>query len=251
MTINLGSNIASFNKVASSYGSYNKVQNYVFGQLSEKLIVKNLVRCVDIGCASGENTYKLSKKFNNAHVIGIDSAVNMIAKAKDNFNYPNLEFLLASYYYISKLSHVDCIVSNASMQWFENLDSFFECLSLFSSNTTQIALSAFLPGTYYELADAIRNCVNSDFYIPAESFYSEMYYSNLVQNYLPHLGLHLYSVSTTFKSIRELLQSIQLTGVNSSDHRLSLTKSSINQLETYLLNRFGCFRMTFKYLLIY
>ena len=51
--------------------------------------------------------------------------------------------------------------------------------------------------------------------------------------------------------MRDLLKSIQLTGVNSVDHRLSLTKSSIKKLETYLFNRYGCLRMTFKYLLIY
>jgi len=248
---NLFSNIASFNKAASSYSSYNNVQNYVFDQLAEKLTENKLTLCVDVGCATGENTIKLSKKFNTARVIGIDSAVNMIAKAKDNFNYSNLQFKLASYNYISKLKHVDCIVSNASMQWFEDLNNFFEQLSKFSSNKTQIVLSAFLPGTYQELAESIRSCVNSDFYIPAESFYSESYYSNLVQHYLPHLKLHLYSVTTTFKSMRDLLKSIQLTGVNSADHRLSLTKSSIKKLETYLLNRYGCLRMTFKYLLIY
>ena len=251
MTINLFSNLASFNKAASSYSAYSNVQDHVFEHLSQQIISNKITLCVDIGCATGENTYKLSKNFNSARVIGIDSAVNMIAKAKDNFRYPNLEFQLASYIYISKLKHVDCIVSNASMQWFENLDNFFERLSKFSSNKTQIALSAFLPGTYHELAEAIRNCVNPDFYIPAESFYSETYYSNLVQHHLPHLSLHLHSVSTTFKSMRDLLKSIQLTGVNSSDHRLSLTKSSIKKLETYLLNRYGCLRMTFKYLLIY
>jgi trans-aconitate methyltransferase len=251
MTINLFSNSASFNKAASSYSAYNKVQAYVFDQLC-KVVKKNRVtNCVDIGCASGENTYKLFKLFNNAHITGIDSSVNMIAKAKEQFSLPNLEFQLASYDYIANLNKVDCIISNVSMQWFENLDNFFERLSLVSSNKPQIVLSAFLPGTYQELAEAIRACVNPDFYIPAESFYSETYYSNLVQEYFPDLTVNLNSVSTTFKSVKELLKTIQLTGVNSPDHRLSLTKSSIKNLENYLLQRHGCIRMTFRYVLIY
>ena len=241
---------ASFEKAANTYSSFNRIQSYVFSHLLQSYPIKSVDTCVDVGCASGENTHILHTKYKSRNTLGIDSSAAMIKSAQSKLGSSDVRFEHASYDYLSTLSSVDLIVSNVSMQWFESCVLFFKYLSFHQKQGAIVLVSAFLPGTYWQLAKAIRACVNPDFYIPAESFYSESYYSTISKAQDINLDISTHKLSTTFDSVLSLLKSIQLTGVAVPEAKLHLTKTSIKMLEDYFLYHFGAVRVDFEYILM-
>ncbi|NJO28085.1 MAG: methyltransferase domain-containing protein [Richelia sp. SL_2_1] len=76
-------------------------------------------RILDLGCGTGQLTAKIAEK--GAEVIGIDSAPEMIEKARQN--YPQLHFQVADARNF-QLSHpVDAVFSNAVLHWIPQADN--------------------------------------------------------------------------------------------------------------------------------
>lgn len=241
---------ASFDRASQQYSSYNYIQSFVFHRLLSFLQVDKASLVVDIGCASGEHTALLADMFSSTTTIGLDSSNKMISTAKRRFLNPNLQFQHASFDFLERLDKIDLIISNASMQWFEDCHSFFNLISLHRARGSQILLSAFLPQTYWQLAAAIRTCINPDFYIPAESFYSQHYYKELCGQFNLDINLSTFKLSTTFKDVSTLMKTIQQTGVTVADHRLHLNKTRIERLDNFFNEHFGCVRVDFEYILL-
>lgn len=241
---------ASFDRVSQTYSSHNFIQSFVFNRLLLFLNLNKASSIVDIGCATGEHTAILADMFPDATVLGLDSSARMISASKHRFLHSNLQFQHANFDFIERLDNIDLLISNASMQWFEDCDSFFKLIALNRAKGARVFLSAFLPQTYWQLAVAIRACVNPDFYIPAESFYSAYYYRALCRRFNLDLNVATYKVSTTFKDVSALLKTIQQTGVTVADHRLNLNKTLIKRLDNFFNEYFGCVRVDFEYILL-
>ncbi|MGF1676328.1 MAG: class I SAM-dependent methyltransferase [Rivularia sp. (in: cyanobacteria)] len=82
-------------------------------------------RILDLGCGTGQLTAKIAEK--GAEVIGIDSAPEMIEKARQN--YPQLHFQIAdaTNFHISQL--VDAVFSNAVLHWIPQADDVINSIS--------------------------------------------------------------------------------------------------------------------------
>lgn len=70
-------------------------------------------RAADIGCGPGNSTAVLAKVFPNAHILGIDSSENMIAKAQKE--HPELTFRCCDARELE--NGYDLLFSNACLQW--------------------------------------------------------------------------------------------------------------------------------------
>ncbi len=69
----------------------------------------------DLGCGPGNSTILLKKRWPNAKVIGTDNSVDMLKKARED--YPEIEFLEMDIEHFSSTQKIDCLFSNASLQW--------------------------------------------------------------------------------------------------------------------------------------
>lgn len=70
-------------------------------------------KIIDLGCGPGNSTNVLKTTFPDAYILGIDSADDMIEKAKKT--HPNIDFKLCDLHSIEK--GFDLIFSNACLQW--------------------------------------------------------------------------------------------------------------------------------------
>ncbi len=77
----------------------------------------------DLGSGPGNSTKALKDKFSDADIIGIDSSVDMISKAKEN--YKDLKFVLADAKEIKNINKFDLIFSNACIHWIEDQRGLF------------------------------------------------------------------------------------------------------------------------------
>ncbi len=112
---------------------YNEKHSFVY-HYGESLITlldpKKNQRILDLGCGSGQLTFKISKLAKE--VIGIDKSAEMIFDAKSKF--PHIEFLVADASNFKFNKKFDSIFSNATLHWVKNykgaIKSMYENLNL-------------------------------------------------------------------------------------------------------------------------
>jgi trans-aconitate 2-methyltransferase len=69
----------------------------------------------DLGCGPGNSTILLKDRWPNAKIIGLDSSLDMLAKAKTSF--PNITFIEGHIEDFWPKEKADCLFANASLQW--------------------------------------------------------------------------------------------------------------------------------------
>ncbi|MBP1039492.1 methyltransferase domain-containing protein [Vagococcus sp. BWB3-3] len=74
---------------------------------------------VDLGCGPGNRTHLLGKQFPNSRIIGLDSAPDMIERAR--LDYPQYQFETCDLADdLTPLGQFDLVFSNACLQWLPN-----------------------------------------------------------------------------------------------------------------------------------
>src|SRR3990167_7891622 len=69
----------------------------------------------DLGCGPGNSTILLKNRWPHAKIIGLDSSLNMLEKAKAS--YPDIDFVKADIANFSPPEKIDFLFANASLQW--------------------------------------------------------------------------------------------------------------------------------------
>jgi trans-aconitate 2-methyltransferase len=93
---------------------------------------------VDLGSGTGSLTKALAAKWPNAHVLGIDSSPEMVARA--SADHPEIDWMVESIERWSPGSPVDLIYSNAALHWVEDHERLFQRLRSFLSPTGVLAV---------------------------------------------------------------------------------------------------------------
>lgn len=83
-------------------------------------------RIVDLGCGTGTLTGALAQRWPSAHVVGIDSSAEMIAKASATDH--NVEWEIANLTTWEPAEPLDVIYSNATLHWLDDHDQLFRRL---------------------------------------------------------------------------------------------------------------------------
>ncbi|WP_353131264.1 methyltransferase domain-containing protein [Parapedobacter pyrenivorans] len=125
-----------------TYNQFKNIRYQPFFDMTEFISGNSLKNCIDIGCGTGEQTSMLSKKFNQAHFLGIDPSREMLSKSKE-LESSKLSFKIAT---VEELIDAgapqkwDLIFSNAALQWSENHEELFPRLIAQLSDTGQFAV---------------------------------------------------------------------------------------------------------------
>ena len=87
-----------------------------FADLLARVDARRPRTVVDLGCGPGQLTRTLPQRWPEAHVLGVDSSPEMIARASA-YAGPRLEFRLGDLATWEPAAPVDVVVSNAALQW--------------------------------------------------------------------------------------------------------------------------------------
>ncbi|MGQ8869086.1 methyltransferase domain-containing protein [Myroides sp. TSA_177.3] len=104
----------------TQYNKFKDVRFLPFFDLSKEIQETSILKAVDLGCGTGEQTALLTEKWEQAHFTGIDSSVEMLAKAEPlqserlTFKQQTIEE------FASTPETWDLIFSNAALQWSDN-----------------------------------------------------------------------------------------------------------------------------------
>ena len=140
--------VISYSKADFSEGEKNLINqiNYYLLKNDINLNEKDLI--VDLGCGPGNISEKLSIKWPNAAVVGIDGSKEMIRKAESNkktslnrSKLKNLRYICADIknLKISEISsekNISLLVSNSLIHHITYLEDFYNCIKRLSTNLT-------------------------------------------------------------------------------------------------------------------
>ncbi len=212
---------SQFSKYASSYSSYNIIQDKVVRKLLSDLKYKPK-KILDLGCGSGAVCKNIDWKYK--HFIGVDFAPRMLEihpKAKNieciygDFNDERLFENLLTYQY-------EHIFSASALQWAINLEDVFKNIRNLNS---PISLAIFTSGTFEtlnktaELEPLLRSAnIVKDL--------SDKYFN---------ANFEIVKYSLEFESTREMFRYIKKSGVSGSRNLLSY-KQTKKLMKEYPLN---------------
>lgn len=107
---------------------------------------------LDAGCAIGDSTRLLEEQYPTAHIIAMDSSVEMLAYAKQHL--PHIETLCAAYASVPVPDHsIDLILANLTLAWCEDLQAVLREWRRILRPNGLLILTAFGPDTLRELHD--------------------------------------------------------------------------------------------------
>ena len=111
----------SFGQKTASYNHHAVLQKEMAKKLCDLLSNVAPQNILEIGCGTGFLTQNLIQKFPTAQIKAIDISKNMIAACRQKFKgYQNIDFQVADGENFDDGHKYDLIVSNLSVQWFDN-----------------------------------------------------------------------------------------------------------------------------------
>ncbi len=120
--------IKCFNQGVKTYDQAAAVQLHVANALATRIKNISANKILEIGCGTGVFSEKLILAFPTAHFLLTDITPNMVAECQQRFKqYPQVNYLCLDGENIADLSQkYDLIVSNMTLQWFENIPASLE-----------------------------------------------------------------------------------------------------------------------------
>jgi len=143
---------------------YNDKHSFVYNygeDLIELLDPKKDERILDLGCGSGQLTFKISELAKE--VIGIDKSQEMIAYAKSKFK--NLEFQVADATNFIFLKKFDAIFSNATLHWVKNYKDVIKSMYENLNDQGRIVLEFGGKGNVQTIVNQLRNSLDKKGYL--------------------------------------------------------------------------------------
>ena len=140
--------VISYAKADFSDGENNLIKQINYYLINNNINLNTQELIVDLGCGPGNISEKLSIKWPNATVIGIDGSKEMIRlaelnkkKSSNRSQFKNLSYMCADIKNIKASEiclekNISLLVSNSLIHHISYLDDFFNCIKKLSSNLT-------------------------------------------------------------------------------------------------------------------
>lgn len=238
----------AFSRAATTYDKYADLQKEVALRLLKPINRKDFLNILEVGCGTGNFTLILSRNFPGASITAVDFSAHMIEVAGNKLN-GKVRFLLCDGEDLYSQGKFDLIASNATFQWFENLEKTINNYRDFLEERGLILFSIFGPSTFYELKEAF-NQTHPDKHInfPSSRFLSLNRLETALKKSFKEVKIEEVIFLKEYRSIRELLKTIKYTGENVfvSGSGLFLTPSKIKKLEETYFKKFGAIRASYQ-----
>lgn len=227
-----------FSKCITTYDENAKIQRRMAEKLFSYLDTDEFERILEIGCGTGFLTKNAVKKLKFKSYIANDiigDCQNLIEKLS-----PKIEFIQADIENIIKNSNnkYNLIISNASFQWIEDIENFISILYEKLEKNGILLFSTFGLENFREISFVLDKNL---------TYHSAKEYKKMLKNY--NFSIEEEAHILAFKSPKDVLKHIQLTGVNAINEAKWTKTDMLNFEKGY--NNFCSNRPTLTYNPIY
>ncbi len=230
----------NFSRYARYYDRYSTIQNLCALRLVDKVNGNSYKKILDIGCGTGNYTKLLKDKFPEACIKAIDISGEMVKVAKEKLQNEEIEFIVADAETANLQEQFDFISSNASFQWFENLEGFLLRYKKFFNENGIILFSIFGPLTFYELNESLKELSGGDKSISSCNFIKKGKIEEILKRLFKKVMIEEHIYKQTHNSLSELLKRIKYTGArgNGINSKKLWTPGMVYNLEKIYKRKF-------------
>lgn len=239
-----------FSRNAVYYDKYANVQKKMANELLNMGVLDSInkndcIDILDIGCGTGYLTEQLLSCYPNARITAVDIASGMIEYAREKFKESNIEFLCLDIEEAILNRKYDLIISNATFQWFNDMEGTIEKLGCMLKDNGVLAFSTFGHMTFNELHFSYKIARNK-FKVEMESLPSQKFFKpeeihGICSRKLKCTNGTTYEITSTenlehehFETVWSFLESVKKIGANNSNrNRKSNTALTREMIKTY------------------
>jgi len=202
----------NFSKYASHYDGYSDVQRRCGSRLISKIGSPVPEDVLDIGCGTGSYTRLLRERFPSSRIKAVDISPGMIDVAREKLRGQRIEFAVADAEKMGDEERYDLVSSNASFQWFEDLEDALTGYKGLLKANGMILFSAFGPLTFEELDNSIKELFGRDISIISSGFFEKQDIENILRRLFADIEIEEMIYHESFGSLYDLLKKIKYTG---------------------------------------
>lgn len=214
-----------FSKSLDTYDENAIVQSKMAEKLIEVIPVKRFNSIFEAGCATGILTKEIKKniRFNSF------TANDIVEKSRnyiDKIIFPN-NFITGDIEQITLIEKYDLIISNACLQWCNNIEDTIDKLINFLNKNGILAISIFGDNNLQEIKD-IFGIENKSYKLQELKEFIKKYNAKIEEEV----------IELSFNEPIEILKHLKYTGVNAIKE-FKLTKSKIAKFEQEYRNKYS------------
>ena len=203
----------SFSRYARYYDRYSDIQRICALRLISRIRSGPLSRILDVGCGTGCYTRLLRDKFPHSKIRAVDVSSEMIEVAAEKLKDADIEFDVIDGEDVRLDKKYDLITSNASFQWFEDLEGALTNYKAALNTGGMILFSAFGPLTFRELQDSVRGLSGTEFSVVSSGFTGRRGLETMLNGIFDDTQVEEMIHRQDHGSVTELLRNIKYTGV--------------------------------------
>jgi len=232
----------NFSRNACSYDDHAAVQKICAEKLIGFAEKRDVRRILEIGCGTGNYTRILRDTYNRADITAIDIAEDMIDLAREKFPEGGVRFEVADGERAGSGGRLDLITSNASFQWFEDLEKALTIFSRALAGGGVLCFSMYGPETFREFKEVLgthfrRRSVD----LSSSGFASRSEIENILKKYFKKFEISEECFNVAFLSLWDFLRNVKYSGTRGEGlgGKIFLGKHAIKEMEKTYVKKFG------------
>lgn len=210
-----------FTRSAKTYDQYARVQKLMGNHMLADIQHIKPLTILEIGSGTGYVTERLASQFPEAHITAIDIAEGMIALASEKPALKGVQFICGDFESLENLNTYDLIISNATIQWFNDLPAALQKMSGLLNQNGSLCLTTFGSGTFKELHEVYQQVptLENTFAEPGQRFLSLQTFENTLTDVFSQSCITLDSDTHEeyFDQCLSFFESIKKIGANNAN----------------------------------
>ncbi len=237
----------NFSRYAHLYDKYADIQRLAARKLAGFLPRRRIENILEIGCGTGYYTALLANRFEYARITALDISEKMIDLARQR-SIPRVEFLAGDAETYSGPCKYDLITSNATLQWFDDIDKAIAVYRASLAEKGSMAFSVFGPKTFCELDRCIKETAGPDLSISSGRFHGPEELSSIVRSHFEGAEIRERVIVERYGSLIELLNKIRYTGTRGYGAGLAgaLSRGMLERIEDVYRTRYKEISVTYQ-----
>lgn len=209
-----------FSKTLNTYEENARIQKKMAEKLVSFLNKNNYTNILEIGCGTGFLTKEIVKNISFKQYLSLDIVKDCESFIK-NIN-PKINFITADIEEFLKNNNqkFDLIISNASLQWVNNFQETIELLEKSLTEDGELIFSTFGKENFREIYHLLGTGLNYKSPLEIKQLFNNLNISSIEEE------IHIMA----FKTPKDVLKHLQLTGVNAIENK-SWTKTDLLKFE--------------------
>ncbi|HSH12393.1 MAG TPA: methyltransferase domain-containing protein, partial [Desulfurivibrionaceae bacterium] len=242
-----------FSRAATTYDDYATAQKEAAEQLAARLPETAQESILELGCGTGNFTRLLVERYPTSRLTALDFSAAMlaVARAKARGKLVNFHCQDAEAFLREQGESYDLITSNATMQWFDDLESTAGLISERLSPSGTFLATIFGPQGLQELHAGLAAVNPGGVTLPIDSFPDQARLEAIFSTHFARVEIEEWRLLRCYPTLTDLLRHLRRTGTTGpSQGAPLLDRPRFAALEKWFVKEFGECRISYQVFMV-